>query len=376
MLMNKYTDNIKENVKMVLKQIDDALTKIGVLGHQERMLRIYKTFMATEKHSECYVSKFQDEETKFQDEETKEENQTFMTFNKGTPALILYTDNQTKKVEFELDEDDPKKKKFILSLDELVGFIETTLANSQDSSDDGKEADSSLIKTEEEKSKKRELNKKFFSIELKLRSFIRESDDILNKSNFNSFINDQRLQTPPDFQSIKSNHSKKSMGNEMKSPITHNFFKEKEYLEILEIQKKRKSQNHYVLKNDLAKFTQEVVVRKSSKAKSNENFKTSSKKGEEASKKIRIFNPEFEDEAGKEIVEEKFAEVEYPSEFKNDEKPRGSIFQDKSLQLNIMELAENETNPDEDFFSENSPISPTKTPCSKKNDEQIARKFD
>jgi len=369
MLMNKYTDNSKENVKMVLKQIDDALTKIGVLGHQERMLRIYKTFMATEKHSECYVSKFQYEET-------KEENQTFMTFNKGTPSLILYTDNQTKKVEFELDEDDPKKKKFIISLDELVNFIETTLANSQDSSDEGKETDSLLIKTEEEKSKKRELNKKFFSIELKLRSFIRESDDILNKSNFNFFINDQRLQTPPDFQSIKSNHSKKSMGNEMRSPITHNFFKEKEYLEILEIQKKRKSQNHYVLKNDLAKFTQEVVVRKSSKVKSNENFKTSSKKGEEASKKIRIFNPEFEDEAEKEIVEEKFAEVEYPSELKNDEKPRGSIFQDKSLQLNIMELAENETNPDEDFFSENSPISPTKTPCSKKNDEQIARKFD
>ena len=115
-------DDSKDNVKKVLRQIDLALANKGIGGHQERLLRIYKTVMAVEKHSNCFVSKFQGEDRK------EEHGNSFRTFDEvNKPSLNLHTDLHTKKVEFEFEDADPKKKNFKIGMDELLTFVENEL---------------------------------------------------------------------------------------------------------------------------------------------------------------------------------------------------------------------------------------------------------
>ncbi len=105
-------------------------------------------------------------------------------------------------------------------MDDLLSYVKGEIGlnhNDSDSSGDGKETDSSILKQDEKTSRNKELEKKFFNIELKLRTFIKENEayDIISKSNFQSFINDQRLKTPC---------SNKNKGKELTSPITYNLF--------------------------------------------------------------------------------------------------------------------------------------------------------
>jgi len=220
------TIDSKDNVKKVLKQIDIALSKKGIAGHQERLLRIYKTVSAIEKHSNCFVSKF------YESGEDENENY-FRTFEEVNKLSLKVSDDKADKVEFEFEDDDPKKNHFKVSMDDLLTFVEKELGvNHSDSSDDNDKTDSSIgvdkfepkKDEDKEKAKTKEIQKKFLNIELKLRSFIRENEvyDIFSKSSFKSFVDDKRFKTPT------SNKSNKSKVIEGTSPVAFNFFKEEE----------------------------------------------------------------------------------------------------------------------------------------------------
>ena len=240
------THSSKENIKRVLKQIDASLAKKGIAGHQERLLRIYKTVMAVEKHSNCFVSKF------LGAGDNENDIETFRTFEEvNKPSVELHMDNQTNKIELEIEDEDPKKKNFKVNMDDLLSFVEHELGmNSSESSDDGTTKNDKKKTENEVKSRNKEIEKKFFNIELKLRSFIRESEDydIFSKSSFKSFVNDKRLLTPG---SIKS-AGKEAKSPVVFSPVSHNFFKDKE---AFDINLKRHSHNHNMLKNSLNKFS-------------------------------------------------------------------------------------------------------------------------
>jgi len=354
-------DHSKDNVKKVLRQIDLALANKGIGGHQERLLRIYKTVMAVEKHSNCFVSKFQGEDEK------EEHANFFRTFDEvNKPSLNLHTDLQTKKVEFEFEDADPKKKNFKIGMDELLTYVENELGITtiEDSSDDGGKKDEKDTNNNVDKKKLRnkELDKKFFNIELKLRAFIKENEtyDIFSKSAFKSFIEDQRLKTPG---------SMKSKGKELTSPITYNFFKEKEVIEVCQ---KRYSLNQQHLKNNLDKFSQGINPdHHQPKFLTNDKFKTSQvnkdkKVGEMA--KISKFIPDDDDEdCIKENRDEDLVTPKLESKHSFNFK-RGSIFADeKAFSKDNEHFLYNEKEEDDDQSDISSPTksftrSPAKSP--------------
>ena len=325
------TDPSKDNVKKVLKQIDLALAKKGIIGHQERLLRIYKTVMAVEKHSNCFVSRFQGENGN----ENENQDNYFRTFDEvNKPSLNLHTDRESKKVEFEFEDVDPNKKSLKIGMDELLLYVENELGVKDnlisDSSDDcGKETDSSLDK-DGKKQRNKELDKKFFNIELKLRTFIKENEsyDIFSKSSFKSFVEDQRLKTPCSM--------KGSKGKDIFSPLplSYNFFKEKEVIEVCQ---KRFSLNQNLLRNRLDKFSQgftQDVNKESNTPKfgTNVDFKAptySAIKKEEGEKgKISKFCVD-DDIVNEDIKGEDLVTPKLPLKHSFSIEKRGSIFSDE-----------------------------------------------
>ncbi len=360
------SETSKENVKKVLKQIDIALATRGILGHQERMMRIYKTVMAVEKHSNCFVSKFLGDG----ENETPQYMRTFEEVNK--PSVNLLTDPKTKKLEFEFEDDDPLKKNFKVSIDELLTYVEGELGLTQisDSSDGGVDTDCSNH-INKEKKRKKELEKKFNNIELKLRAFIKENEtyDIFSESAFKNFIEDQRLKTPG---------SNKSKNKEQTTKISYNFFKEKEVIDVCQ---KRYSYNPDQLKDSLNNF---AIKRTDSKFATYSQFKdcipNSAGKEVENLKPTHVskFCPYMEDLEGKE--EEKISPKKSHEHTFSIEK-RGSIFKNRVFRKETFEfigITEKESDDDLEqsdisFVSiENSPI---KSPRKKESDKKKVVNF-
>lgn len=356
------TNSSKENVKKVLKQIDAALAKKGIAGHQERLLRIYKTVMAVEKHSNCFVSKF------FGAGDNENDIESFRTFEEVKPSVEVHMDNETKKIQLEFEDDDPKNKNFKVNMDDLLSFVEHELGMSHsESSDDGTDTTKNdKKKTDDEtKSKNREIEKKFFNIELKLRAFIRESEDydIFSKSSFKSFVNDKRLLTPG---------SNKSAGKDVKSPsvfspVSHNFFKDKE---AFDINLKRHSHNHNMLKNSLNKFSLAMANRENEDTitKSSLNLKsnTKSKKAENHTQ-ISKFNVNQEDSENEDSNTDNKSPIKHSFSINK----RGSIFQDLQFkEEEIDEIMEMENQSECDEKSQISSAISEKSACSPYKDRE------
>jgi hypothetical protein len=355
------TEVSKENVKNVLLKIDKALAKRGIEIHQERLMRIYKTVNAVEKHSNCFVSKFQIEDDGHDSDELH--FRTFEEVNK--PSLNLLTDLETKKVQFEFEDEDPKKTGFKIGMEELLAYVEDELGfnggQDSDSSSGDKNTDSSQIGKDDKIPRNKEIDKRFHNIELKLRSFIKENEtyDIFSKATFKSFVDDQRLKTPG---------SLKSKGKEFTTPITYNFFEEKDVIEVCQ---KRWSQNQQTLKNNLEKFAKGLDkedLTTGSKFATNINFKARDStvgkpKGDGKHNSISKFCADFGDNInvlGEDGVEKNsFPKLKHHS-FTIEK--RGSIFTDMANRIEDVLGIQEKHSEDEDERSENS--SPNKSPRS------------
>lgn len=186
-----------------LKKLDGIMSKSGVQNYQERLHRIAKTINSMEKHADCYVSAFSlDEHSSnipFQLYFDQQNYQSeYLTVDKQ--GIIEFPDTQTKE-------------NFSVSMDELLDFMESDLKlnetvalldikkNEADSSSDEDDTADSLSQPKQEVIKRdhnKDIKKRFFNIELKLRAFIKEQQqkELLKGENFDTFINQARLKTP------------------------------------------------------------------------------------------------------------------------------------------------------------------------------------
>ena len=357
----------KENIKKILQLIDQELSKKqGFKDHQKRMLRIYKAVSSVEKHRNCFVSNFQDDEDDEKEENLSTNTEKFYrTFEEEIkPSVNIHTDEENK-MEFEFEDVDPDRESFKVHMDELNSFIETELRlENNDSSDDTNSGNSQKDK---KKARSREIGCNFFNIELKLRMFLKQTEtyNILTKEKYDNFINDKRLK------SSMSQKNKESKATVSPIKLLYNFFKEKVPLEIL---KKRYSLNPDLLKKKSFEDVNEIkAIPKKSKIASNDNFKLSSistskdKKGGESI--VLKFCPDLEDlEDNEEIIKVNIVEDEedlvtpkiHPPTLNSLEK-RGSIFDnafpiEKYAIEDLIEKLENKQSGDDDIRSEFSSV--------------------
>lgn len=348
------TSKSRENVKKVLKKIDEALLKKGIGSHQERLLRIYKAVSAIERHQNCFVSKFPVDEG--ETHKTLDPNELFNNIEESyKPSVVLNEDEITHKVEFNFKDDDPKKENFKINMDELLTFVENELGmngNNTSDTDEDKETDSSVKETDEAKTRKKEIAGKFNNIELKLRTFIKEHEayNIFTESGMKSIRS--FMQTP---QSQKS--------KEITSPITFNFFQEEDVKAFVG---KRNSHNPDTLRNDLIKLN-EGLDKDATKPKFNSNaqFKTKPKKQEIV---VKRFCANFEDEDDYNCIIEKIGEECTPKvtpkmglikQHSFSIEKRGSIFDNKGFkpeEINALEeIYDNDEMSQSDLSSVQSP---------------------
>jgi len=362
----------KENIKKILQLIDQELSKKqGFKDHQKRMLRIYKAVSSVEKHRNCFVSNFQDDEDDEKEVNLSTNTEKFYrTFEEEIkPSVNIHTDEENK-MEFEFEDVDPDKESFKVHMDELNSFIETELRlENSDSSDDTHSGNSQKDKKKARSRRSREIGCNFFNIELKLRMFLKQTEtyNILTKEKYDNFINDLRLKSS---MSQKNNESKATVSP---NKLLFNFFKEKVPLEIL---KKRYSLNQDLLTKKLFQDVNEIkAIPKKNKFSTNDTFKQSSistskdKKGGESI--VSKFCPDLEDDEENEeknkvnIVKDEEDLVTpkiHPPKLNRDSlEKRGSIFDDafsneKYAWEDLIEKYENKQPGDDDVRSEFSSV--------------------
>ena len=255
----KINENTKK-LKGALMKLNNILSCNQELqNHQERIHRIAKTINSIEAHSNSYVSEF-----------NLEGCEQILPFDSLYKQHINY---QSEYVTVSEDKVEFIHENFSLNLEELLKFMENELLlknassiNKEEidiSSDDEEVTSSSsqellFIKTiKKAKDPEKEIKKKFFNIELKLRAFIKqqEKNQMLYGENFESFVNQIKLQTPQ----IKNLEIKPNPS------FIKNFFNES-VKDMDEIRKKRISMIDNSLKTILGRVDNEKII-KSEKTK-------------------------------------------------------------------------------------------------------------
>lgn len=180
-------------------------------------------------------------------------------------------------------------------------------------------------KTQENENPPKILNReniknKFFNIELKLRTYLKESQNIFESKTFDSFLNEEKLRTPLSYQTAK-----------LATPsIIKNFFEDKE---VIEITKKRHSVAGDVLKARIEKLKEMEIKQKCFSNFNNINIpKRESKKNSNVSD----FSLDLSDCNSLNInseLEEIVSDFKGNNEFKLCK--RGSILRERFSRLNI-----------------------------------------
>lgn len=208
------TNNSNKKIINILRRMDEVLQRNGYNQYQERIHRISKTLLSIERHTDCFVSRFSVEHKN--DENVPQEIATF---------------NSSSTLEgIQINEDEVKRNSVdCLNLDDLLGFIEDelcikrlidnpALSSSSDESDDTREEKESNVVTKDS------IQKKFFTIELKLRGYLKEQSakELFKFNAFDSIINESKLKTP----------ISKLMPTSNTRCIIKNFFEDKDCIEL------------------------------------------------------------------------------------------------------------------------------------------------
>jgi hypothetical protein len=247
--MKNSTNNNAKIIK-ILKKMDDVLMKNGYHQYQERIHRIYKTVLSIHRHTDCVVSKFNaDLSIAPDDEEGTKSGEEINQENFQSAYLSFQGDN-------EIEVENEGNSKYTFELDDLLKFIEdelnmqnlcndsTSSDGSNSENDSGENPGNSKLPLTGKKQNitKENMQKKFFKIELKLRSYIEEQE--MMKKNFESILNGSKSPTP--------------LGKMPHNPppvLIRNFFDDRESLKKeLEAAQKRYSVRGPNLKAELEKF--------------------------------------------------------------------------------------------------------------------------
>lgn len=192
--------NGTEKLLSALNKLDSTLSSNGLQNYQERIYRISKAIRSLEAHAYCTVSDFKlsGKNLSVSQIGLPEEDDSLLEELKNNQSSFLTVDNTKHTFEF-IDSGNT----FILDMDDLLKYIEDELnikALFNDETNDSSENDDSLVKSKPTitEVKNKHVKKSFFNIEMKLRAFLKQQSQnkVLNKENFQSFMNQQRLQTP------------------------------------------------------------------------------------------------------------------------------------------------------------------------------------
>ena len=308
--MNETMPEVEGLNKLIsaLHRLDGVLINKGKQNYQERIHRIAKSIRSMTAHAYCVVSDFSLDDKP-----------------KGLESLMDYDYLQNKLIsENNIDDLDISEEKdetevdFNMDLEDLIEYIEGELENkdkkgkkedeNEDSSSEeekdkkdkkssleGNETDDNSGITKDELKEHKQFQKRFFGIEKKFRAYLKKQiqNQMLDKDNFQTFINQQRLKTPL----TKSNKPNPS--------FIKNFFEEaKEEMEIIKKKRISMCQDHFIIKNNKPMFSSvnynktggiQPNTEKIKDFKNNTNNNVNLNNNENNNKKISSFGLDDED---------------------------------------------------------------------------------
>lgn len=213
-----------------LHRLDGVLLNKGRQNYQERIHRIAKTIRSMTAHAYCVVSDFSLDDNS---NKTLLELNSLSNYEELQSKLITENnlDNFNNDLKVNIEDDD-----FSMDLNDLLIYMEEELNNNsnkekdnsssdeennrniskkRNSTEDRDTDDNSKI-TKDDLKEHKQFQKKFLNIEKKLRNYLKKQiqNKMLDKNNFQTFIEQQRLKTPM----VKSNKPNPS--------FIRNFFEE------------------------------------------------------------------------------------------------------------------------------------------------------